>query len=376
MRNDSRRRGFFGTGAALAGGLVVVLTGLAVLAGSAAGQTGSAPVNTSRPSISGSAREGSELTANLGKWSGSQPLSFSTVWRRCDSRGDNCFSIPGTENRNEYRLTGGDVGRRIRVSVTAQNNDGSQTATSPATGVVNAAPVAPPHNVSAPTISGSAQEGQTLSGDRGRWEGTGPIDYNHYWQRCDRNGNACANISGGGGTRYTLTSADVGNRVRFRVQATNRAGRTNAYSAASAVVVAKGPTLPPGAIRLPDGKYSIPVTSVAPPERLVIGQLDFSPNPLRSRESPITARFRISDTRGYIVRGALVFVTPLPYGWTTQPAEVLSETDGWATVTMRATHQLPRRAAIVMFVRARKGGDFVLTGVSSRRLVQMLVAIA
>jgi hypothetical protein len=44
-------------------------------------------------------------------------------------------------------------------------------------------------------------------------------------------------------------------------------------------------------------------------------------------------------------------------------------------VQMLATSQLPRKAAIVMFVRARKAGDPVLTGVSSRRLVQMLVKI-
>ena len=42
---------------------------------------------------------------------------------------------------------------------------------------------------------------------------------------------------------------------------------------------------------------------------------------------------------------------------------------------MRATSQLPRKAAVVMFVRARKPGDFVLTGISNRRLVQMLVAL-
>jgi hypothetical protein len=42
---------------------------------------------------------------------------------------------------------------------------------------------------------------------------------------------------------------------------------------------------------------------------------------------------------------------------------------------MRATAQLPRRGAIVQFVRARKPGDSLLAGVSSRRLVQMLVSL-
>jgi hypothetical protein len=263
----------------------------------------------------------------------------------------------------------------MRVTITASNNDGQSSATSKATAVVSAAPAAAPRNVSPPMIAGTAQEGQILTGDRGQWQGSEPIDYNLYWQRCDKNGGSCATIGGATASRYTLTSADVGNRVRLRVQASNKAGRTNAYSSVTGLVAAKGPNLPPGAIRLPDGKYSIPVTSVSRPELLVVSGLDFSPNPLRSRNSLITARFRIVDTRGYIVRDALVLVTPLPYGWTTQPAETVSATDGWATVQMRATSQLPRKAAIVMFVRARKQGDFVLTGVSSRRLVQMLVDI-
>lgn len=358
---------------------VAVLAGLVALASSsgAAGQSAAAPVNTKRPSLSGTVREGHTLRSDLGTWRSSQPLSFVAAWRRCDSSGDNCGTIatePVTQS-SSYTLTAADVGRRMRVTIAATNRDGTTGATSAATRAVAAAPPTAPRNTSPPTIGGTAQEGQLLSGNAGQWEGTGPIDLNYFWQRCDRNGRSCANISGAVSTSYALTSADVGDRVRLRIQANNRGGRTNAYSAPSAVVAAKGPSLPPGAIKLPDGKYSIPVTSVAPPHRLIIGQLAFSPNPLRSRASVITARFRISDTRGYMVRGALVFVTPLPYGWVTQSAEVGSDTEGWATVSMRANPQLPKRGAIVMFVRARKAGDFVLAGVSNRRLVQMLVSI-
>lgn len=375
MRTDNTPRRTVGAGSALAA--VLALAAVVALAGSgsASGRTRSAPVNTSLPSVSGTTREGQVLTAQPGKWSGSKPMSFSGSWLRCDSAGDNCFTIQ-SQQQDEYLLTAADVGHRMRVTVTAKNSDGQSSATSKSSGVVQAAPAAAPRNVSPPTINGTPQEGQALTGDKGQWQGTEPIDYNFYWQRCDSNGGSCAGISGATRSVYTLTSADVGNRVRLRIQATNRGGRTNAYSNPSVVVAAKGPSLPPGAIKLPDGKYSIPVTSVSRPELLIVSGLDFSPNPLRSRDSLITARFRIFDTRGYVVRGALVLVTPLPYGWTTQPAETTSDTDGWATVQMRATSQLPRKAAVVMFVRARKPGDFVLTGVSSRRLVQMLVNIA
>ena len=241
----------------------------------------------------------------------------------------------------------------------------------------------PPVNSSAPTIEGKAQQGQTLFGDRGEWAGKRPIDYNLYWQRCDQNGASCANIGGATGNRYTLRGADVGNRVRLRVQATNTDGRVNAFSQATAVVAAANQPPPPppsggpaGAIKLPSGETSIPDSSVSLPDRFIISRFEFSPNPLRSRSETITARFRVTDTRGYVIRNALVFVTPLPYGWTSQPPETLTDTNGWATVEMRATASLPRKAAIVMFVRARKHGDNILAGVSSRRLVQMLVALA
>jgi hypothetical protein len=374
MRRHRTRQGFIRGGRTL--GFIAAAVAIAALAasGSASGRTHAAPVNKTLPSISGGAREGNTLNADAGSWTGSQPMTFAGTWKRCDSNGNNCFAVAGPQQQ-QYTLVAADVGHRMRVTITASNNDGQSSATSKATAVVSAAPAAAPRNVSPPMIAGTAQEGQILTGDRGQWQGSEPIDYNLYWQRCDKNGGSCATIGGATANRYTLTSADVGNRVRLRVQASNKAGRTNAYSSVTALVAAKGPNLPPGAIRLPDGKYSIPVTSVSRPELLVVSGLDFSPNPLRSRNSLITARFRIVDTRGYIVRDALVLVTPLPYGWTTQPAETVSATDGWATVQMRATSQLPRKAAIVMFVRARKQGDFVLTGVSSRRLVQMLVDI-
>ena len=76
-------------------------------------------------------------------------------------------------------------------------------------------------NTNPPTISGTPQEGSTLKADRGEWNNN-PTDYNYYWLRCDKTGGSCANISGAGGSRkYKLTSADVGNTLRFRIKATN-----------------------------------------------------------------------------------------------------------------------------------------------------------
>jgi len=350
---------------------------LVVYAGISAAAPRTAPSNASLPTIDGRAQEGQTLTAGAGTWRGTQPITYSARWLRCDVGGGSCVFV-SNPNQGTYKLGSEDVGHTMRVAVTASNADGQATARSRPTATVRPAPVNAPANTSAPTIAGTAAQGQTLTGSQGEWDGTAPIDFNFQWQRCDKDGLTCSNITGATGKSYTLAAADVDNTVRLRIIAANSAGRTTAFSRPSAVVKGNTPPPqqgPPGAIRLPSGETSIPATSVAPPQRLVIAQLRFTPNPIRSRSQLITASFRVKDTRGFVVRGALVFVIPLPYGWTTQPPEVTSAQDGWATVTMRATSKLPRRGAIVMFVRARKSGDSVLTGVSTRRLVQMLAAL-
>ena len=43
-------------------------------------------------------------------------------------------------------------------------------------------------------MSGTAQEGQTLHGDRGNWTNS-PTDYNWYWFRCGPNGGNCNQVS-------------------------------------------------------------------------------------------------------------------------------------------------------------------------------------
>jgi hypothetical protein len=50
--------------------------------------------------------------------------------------------------------------------------------------------------------------------------------------------------------------------------------------------------------------------------------------------------------------------------------------EGWAQMQLNPTARLPLRNGfyIVMFVRARKQGDNLLAGVSTRRLVQVRVA--
>jgi len=348
------------TGALVGGGATLaVAIGLGALAGAGTAASAAAPVNTSRPTVSGTAQEGQTLTGNRGSWSGN-PTAYNYFWTRCDRNGNACADISGAHAAT-YVLTSADVGNTIRFKVEAKNASGSTFASSVPTAVVKAAPKpTAPVNTSRPTVSGTAQEGQTLTGNRGSWSGN-PTAYSYFWTRCDRNGNSCADISGARAATYVLTSADVGNTVRFKVEAKNAAGSTFASSAQTPVVTAA----------LPPAGSAIPVDKVSPPERLVVDRVAFSPNPARSR-NPIVARFHVADTRGYSIQGALVYALGLPYSWARNATEVSTDATGWATILLRPTAAMPlkRGGALVVFVRARKPGDNLLSGVSTRRLVQ------
>jgi hypothetical protein len=110
---------------------------------------GNAPVSTAKPTVSGSAVIGEELTATNGTWTGGA-TSFAFQWQRCDSLGGTC--IDGTDaTARRYGVRTADVGHRIRVVVTARNASSSSTAASDATAVVRSGSV-PPRLNKAPTI--------------------------------------------------------------------------------------------------------------------------------------------------------------------------------------------------------------------------------
>ena len=93
-------------------------------------------------------------------------------------------------------------------------------------------------NTSPPTITGTAQDGQTLNASPGGWSGTQPITYAYQWRRCDSSGAGCSAISGATTSTYTVTSTDVGSTLRVAVTATNSVGSATATSSATAVVQA------------------------------------------------------------------------------------------------------------------------------------------
>ena len=245
-----------------------------------------------------------------------------------------------------------------------------------AVGIAGASTAANPPTVrSLPFIAGQAVVGRTVTARNGSWGGTKPLTYTYQWRRCGAGGGNCVDLAGATSQTYVLVSADQGHRMRVRVTVTNSAGSSSAVSGPSAIVRA-APTSPPpgpsGQISLADGKVSIPVTSVASPQRLIVSGVQFEPIVVRSR-SPFTARFRVTDTRGFVVRGALVYMLGLPYGRIANVPEQETGTDGSVAFQVQPTARLPlvNGGALVAFVRARKPGENLLAGVSTRRLVQV-----
>jgi hypothetical protein len=344
---------------ALAGSLSTVL--FLPSGGSARAQT--APRNTNQPTVDGTTVQGKTLFTTNGSWAGTQPMSFHYRWLRCDTSGGgangvNCATIPG-ETRRTYVLSRADVGHRIRSRVIATNADGTASFNSNASAVIKAAP-SRPSNTQAPAISGNAVEGQTLTANAGTWTGNPPISYAYQWRRCDQSGGSCSAISGAIQKTYALKTVDIGNTLRVSVTAKNGAGSRSVLSAPTAVVTKA---------EAPSGS-AISVDDVALPNRLIIKGVSYRPSSLRSRT--VIARYRVYDSRNHPVQGAMVFVLGVPFGSSSTPPEAATGSDGYVTFAIHATRRALRsHTGIVFFVRARKPGEPLLAGVSTRRLTYL-----
>src|SRR4051794_418680 len=138
------------------------------------------PANLTAPVVSGLARAGETLSATAGSWQTAFPVTYAFQWQRCATA---CTDIPDA-TAETYDANAADAGFALRVAVTAQDAAGSATAVSAASDTVvpvEPAPaptqLLPPANLSAPLVTGSAHEGETLSAAEGSWQGTDPMTY-------------------------------------------------------------------------------------------------------------------------------------------------------------------------------------------------------
>ncbi len=95
--------------------------------------TTSAPVNTGPPLLSGTAQLGRTLTGTDGAWTGTSPISYARQWQSCS--GGDCSDIAAATG-SSYAPNAADVGKTLRLRVTARNLVGSVSAESAASAVV------------------------------------------------------------------------------------------------------------------------------------------------------------------------------------------------------------------------------------------------
>lgn len=128
------------------------------------GATGSAPVNTVAPAISGTQHVGQTLTTTNGTWTDDGSPTFSYQWQNSPD-GTTWTAISGATS-STYVLANSDDGLFVRSQVTDSDSNGNGAAQSSATSKVT---FAAPTNTVAPIATGTPTVGSVLSCDTGVW---------------------------------------------------------------------------------------------------------------------------------------------------------------------------------------------------------------
>ena len=375
-RNRSRRVAFLALPL-----IALVATAVALLVPSLGSARTQAPQMAGDPTISGGTAVGDTLTGDPGTWAPGA-TSYKYNWRRCPPDGGhgpgNCEGIIDSLS-NQYTLQSGDVGFTIRLQVKAfdgPNGTGNKIGvrTSDATPQITGQGTGPT-NSGLPTIAGTADVGQTLTATEGSWASKYLVDFSDAWLRCDAGGNNCQAF-GATATTYVVTTADKGFTLRFRVTATNPAGTTIVRSAQTAVVPGGTSTPPPpppptqSTAGCPAGHVA-QASAVTSPARLVVDRESVQPALGRGSGEEIVVRYHVSDTCGQSVQGALVYATAVPFGQLSNAAEQPTDAKGYVSLTFQTLAGFPlskHQRSVAIFVRARKQGEDLLTGISARRL--------
>ena len=219
---------------------------------SAATATVSAAANTpatGAPTITGTATVGQTLTAGttaIMDADGLTSVSYTYQWIRVAT--DNTETNISGATASTYTLVAADQGKTIKVTVSFTDDaSNDETLTSAATAAVSAAPNTPA--TGAPTITGTAQVGQTLTADTTAIvdaDGLTSVSYTYQWIRVD--GGTETNIASATASTYTLVAADQGTTIKVTVSFTDDASNAETLtSAATATVTASTNTPATGA---------------------------------------------------------------------------------------------------------------------------------
>ena len=189
---------------------------------------------TGQPTITGTAQVGETLTADTSDIADDDGLDsavFAYQWLSGDAE-------IGGATGSTYTLVDDDEGRTIKVRVTVTDDLGNETTlTSAATEAVAAAPQPDSPATGEPTITGTAQVGQTLTANTSGIADDDGLDsavFAYQWLSDD------AEIGGATGSTYTLVDDDEGRTIKVRVTVTDDLGNeTTLTSAATEAVDAK-----------------------------------------------------------------------------------------------------------------------------------------
>ena len=195
---------------------------------------------TGLPSITGTAQVGETLTADATGISDGDGLSnatFAYQWLDDDAE------INGA-TASTYTLDDDDAGKVIKVKVTFTDDaDNDEELTSAATGAVVAAP--PPPNTLAtgvPSITGTAQVGETLTADATGISDADGLDnatFTYQWLADD------AEINGATASTYTLADADAGKAIKVKVTFTDDGDNDEQLTSAATSAVLAAVVNPP-----------------------------------------------------------------------------------------------------------------------------------
>ena len=194
---------------------------------------------TGLPSISGTAQVGETLTVDttgISDGDGLDNAAFAYQWLADD------VEINGATG-STYTLADADEGKAIKVRVSFTDDaENDEELTSAATGAVAAAP--PPPNTLAtglPSITGTAQVGETLTADATGISDADGLDnaaFAYQWLADD------VEINGATGSTYTLADADEGKAIKVRVSFTDDAENDEQITSAATGAVAAAPPPP------------------------------------------------------------------------------------------------------------------------------------
>ncbi|MCE1180399.1 MAG: carboxypeptidase-like regulatory domain-containing protein [Micrococcales bacterium] len=199
------------------------------------------------PTVSGTAKVGSGLTASPGAW-GPAPVTLSYQWFRSG------VAISGA-TASGYTLTGADYAKTITVRVTgAKAGYATVAKTSAATAAVAIGSLTP---TPVPTITGTKKVGYRLTATPGAW-GPAPVTLSYQWFRSG------VAISGATASGYTLTGADYAKTITVRVTG-RKTGYTTVTKASLATAAIAIGTLTPTPVPTISGTKRVGYTLTANP---------------------------------------------------------------------------------------------------------------